>query len=387
MRLLKILLALLLTFSVTVPNFVHAKEKESTTYRTVESFEMEVLSTEVNDENLYEVTGSKKVNSITEITEGSDFIKTKIISLEDFYDLEGEYIKTVLKIEEFSNNFSNGKAKHKIKEKEFNQPKTIHTLSKKTKIKGAEIKDITEDEEKELENYLMNLVHNTKEMKLKEKDIKGMTFKELNDLREIASEFKEKKVVKIENNHLVVDKKALNEIINENKTNAFFTTASTVEAAGAFDNYYNHNLSNGNFVAQALSSSPHKYVKITGTTNGNSKNASTLVKFKDNIDSYERYIIDRMEYATWTEVAGWFGVLMGLVTIVVGFPTGPVGWVEIVLYYGGALATFAGLTSSAYATYSRLSLSRYAAQYCQNARDLLYYTNWSNVNMTVVNGF
>jgi hypothetical protein len=78
---------------------------------------------------------------------------------------------------------------------------------------------------------------------------------------------------------------------------------------------------------------------------------------------------------------------MGLATIVVGFPSGPAGWVEIVLYYSGAFGTFVGLTSSAYATYSRLSLSESAAKYEQNARDLLYYTNWSGTTSSLVSGF
>jgi hypothetical protein len=75
--------------------------------------------------------------------------------------------------------------------------------------------------------------------------------------------------------------------------------------------------------------------------------------------------------------------------MVYGYGTGAAGWVSIALYYGGALSTFAGLTSSIYATYSRLSLSKSAAQYNENARQIIlnYQTKFEKYNVSVVNGF
>ncbi|WP_335871274.1 hypothetical protein [Bacillus sp. 2205SS5-2] len=82
---------------------------------------------------------------------------------------------------------------------------------------------------------------------------------------------------------------------------------------------------------------------------------------------------------------------MGLVSLVAEYGTGPAGWIGIgigiALYYGEARATLGGLASTVFVTYSRLSLSRYAAQYCQNFRDILYYKNWGTVSIILVNGF
>lgn len=77
---------------------------------------------------------------------------------------------------------------------------------------------------------------------------------------------------------------------------------------------------------------------------------------------------------------------MGLATIVSGFIVGPAGWLNIVLYYGGALATFTGLTSATYSTYSRLQLSKNVADYNQKARSVVTNGKWSNHSSTLVPG-
>jgi hypothetical protein len=389
LKLLKLFLSVAMIFSIVAPNFSKtASAEQAKTFKTVETFEVQELSHEVNDEGLYEEIGSKKVNSITEVTEGKNFIKTKITAVEDFYNLDGEFEKSVFKIEEFNNNYTTGKAKHKVKVKEYDSPQTIENLTKTGIVQKANTKTLQGEEKENVNSKINKIAKDSKKFKTTEKEVEGITSEKMNELRKISKELQEKEVIKMNNGSITVDKEALGEVVKENNDSGekSFSIAS-VERAGAFDNYYNHDISTGKFTAQALSSAGHQYVKITGTTYNNSKNANTMVKFKSNIDSYERYVIERMNYATWTEVAGWFGVLMGLVSMVAGYGTGPAGWVGIALYYGGALSTFAGLTSSIYATYSRLSLSRYAAQYCQNARDLLYYTNWSNINMSIVYGF
>jgi len=80
---------------------------------------------------------------------------------------------------------------------------------------------------------------------------------------------------------------------------------------------------------------------------------------------------------------------MGLVQMVAGYGTGPAGWVSIALYYSGAFTTFVGYTSAAYATYSRLDLSKNAAQYCENARKIIlnYPNDFEKYSVTVVSGF
>lgn len=159
--------------------------------------------------------------------------------------------------------------------------------------------------------------------------------------------------------------------------------------AGAYDNYYNHDTSTGWFRAQTLSAQGHMYLRYEGSTYGSSKNANSLTQFKTNINGYNNFINQYMEAPIWPEVVGWGSALMGLITIVVGYGPGPAGWVTIALYYGGALSTFAGLTSTVYATVSRLDLSRVAAQYCENARVMNFNGGayWENTSFSVVSGF
>jgi len=159
-----------------------------------------------------------------------------------------------------------------------------------------------------------------------------------------------------------------------------------LDRAGAYDNYYNYEYTNGNFVAQALSAQSQKYIKYVGTTIGDSKNASAFNTFRSYIDDYETNVVDYMESNTFYEVLGWASALSSFVLLVVGWGTGPAGWITIVLNYGGALSLFAGLTSTAYGTYSRLQYSKNAATSLENARNQMYYNNWGNISMSVVNG-
>lgn len=94
-----------------------------------------------------------------------------------------------------------------------------------------------------------------------------------------------------------------------------------------------------------------------------------------------------MEGASFQELAGWAISLASLAVMVVGYGTGPAGWMGIVAYYGGALTTFAGMTLSTYATVSRLQLSNVAAAYLENARNINLYCNYENIQFNLVDGY
>ena len=47
-----------------------------------------------NEEGVTEPNGYKKVNSITTVEEGDDYRKTDIKSVEDYFDVQGYYVKT-----------------------------------------------------------------------------------------------------------------------------------------------------------------------------------------------------------------------------------------------------------------------------------------------------
>ena len=86
----------------------------------------------------------------------------------------------------------------------------------------------------------------------------------------------------------------------------------------------------------------------------------------------------------WSEALGWAAGIGSMVTLVVGFGAGPIGWAAIVNGAASALFTFAGLTSTAYATYSRLSYSGTAAAYLHDANlkhaQIFNQGEWSTSN-------
>lgn len=54
----------------------------------------------------------------------------------------------------------------------------------------------------------------------------------------------------------------------------------SMEMAGAYDNYYNHDTSTGWFRAQSLGFEAHKYIRIEGSTLGSTKNAGSMTTYK-----------------------------------------------------------------------------------------------------------
>lgn len=65
------------------------------TTEKVEHIEAFVIQTlEENTEGFYETVGYKKVNSVTNSEVGKNHAKTDVKAIEDFYDLEGGYVKT-----------------------------------------------------------------------------------------------------------------------------------------------------------------------------------------------------------------------------------------------------------------------------------------------------
>ncbi|WP_246302924.1 hypothetical protein [Paenibacillus plantarum] len=71
-------------------------------YETIEVFTIETLDDIQNDQGIFERTGYKIVNAITTIEEGKTHMKSDIKSIEDFYDMEGDYLQTEI-IHSYSN--------------------------------------------------------------------------------------------------------------------------------------------------------------------------------------------------------------------------------------------------------------------------------------------
>ncbi|WP_139822748.1 hypothetical protein [Tuberibacillus sp. Marseille-P3662] len=132
------------------------------------------------------------------------------------------------------------------------------------------------------------------------KSAKGFTQKDINKALEAADQIKKEVQAKKINKVLNLESTSLNGK-NDSKTLA----SGSVAMAGAYDNYYNYDYGNSHFVAQALSESPHEYVRYTGNTSSN-KNASIFNDFRNNIDQYEYYIIQQMNSPSWSEVGSFF---------------------------------------------------------------------------------
>lgn len=167
-------LVIIVIFNILIhPNLANTTNKSTNTIETVESFVIEVLSNTSNSEGIYELTGFKKVNSITEITENENKIYTKIIVVEDYYDIEGNYIETIVKMDEFENDYKTGKALHNFQEKKFNQPMTIKTGSHQNFLNGRFSIELSEAEKKQVKNNVLKYVEKLPEGKVKE--IEGFT--------------------------------------------------------------------------------------------------------------------------------------------------------------------------------------------------------------------
>lgn len=80
---------------------------------------------ELDDSNLYKETGYKKVNAITEIIEEGNRMTSKVSVIEDYFDSNGAYVKTLVRYDEFINNSTTGRGLAKSQEKEVHTPLTL----------------------------------------------------------------------------------------------------------------------------------------------------------------------------------------------------------------------------------------------------------------------
>lgn len=63
-------------------------------YETVEVYMIETFEDNQNDEGIFETTGYVIGNSITIVKEGKSNINSDVKSIEDFYDVDGNYLRT-----------------------------------------------------------------------------------------------------------------------------------------------------------------------------------------------------------------------------------------------------------------------------------------------------
>jgi hypothetical protein len=110
---IKNILGLVMTFALlfsSAASNANAQSDTSSGKVNIEAFTISTLSDTKNAEGFYVPTGHKDVNSMMEIIEKGDEITTKQSMIEDFFDTNGNYLSTVARQEEFTNNWLNGNA-------------------------------------------------------------------------------------------------------------------------------------------------------------------------------------------------------------------------------------------------------------------------------------
>lgn|GEM_PF-2057505 len=354
-------------FATCVPVAVaQSPEIQSNQTKNVEQFDIITLA--LNSDGVYVPSGYKTVTAISTIETQGAQVATNVSVVEDYYDLNNNFINSQVKHEEFQNNLNTGEAKVLKQNKTFvkaqNTAPTVITTVASAKITADNkfhLFTLTDGEKDNLEKKVNEIVQTLDKGQLT--DTKGVTQVDIDKVKATVAQL-------------------------QTRASAL-SASSSVAMAGAYDNYYNYDYSTGNYLVQTLSAQAHNYLRYTGSTSGNSTASNSFNTFKGYIDNYEQTTQTYMDGATMSELVGWAFTLAALITMVTGFASGPVGWIAIVSYYGGALATFGGYTSTAYATVSRLNLSQVAAQYLSNARTINFNggTYWPNSSLSVVTGF
>ncbi|MGO4889550.1 hypothetical protein ACJ2A9_17530 [Anaerobacillus sp. MEB173] len=123
-------------------------------YQHIEVFVTQ--TSEQNDESLYETTGFKKVNAITTIEEGKNHIATDIKAIEDFYDVDGRYIKTEIVHSEFNRSKVTNAEDGDEHKKELQEPTTI--LIPDETIEHFQLENMTEEEKEKVKNHVLSFI-------------------------------------------------------------------------------------------------------------------------------------------------------------------------------------------------------------------------------------
>lgn len=120
----------------------------------IEVFVAEIL--EQNDKGFSVKTGYKKVNAITTIEEGRNHIKTDIKAIEDFYDTEGNYLKTEIIHSNFNKSYVTLADDGDNRKGVLQEPSTI--LIPDDNIEHFRLENITEQERKKVNDHVLSFM-------------------------------------------------------------------------------------------------------------------------------------------------------------------------------------------------------------------------------------
>ena len=123
----------------------------------VEHIEVYMAETmERNDVGHFENTGYKKVNAITTIEEGKNYLKTEVKAIEDYYDTAGKYIKTEVKHSTFNKSLITLVEDENTRSEELQEASTI--LLPKDHLKIDHLDNLTKVEQEKVKEHVQSFI-------------------------------------------------------------------------------------------------------------------------------------------------------------------------------------------------------------------------------------
>jgi len=123
----------------------------------VQHIEVYVTETsEKNDEGRWEKTGYKKINSISTVEKGENYINTDIKAIEDYYDTDGNYIKTEVIHSTFEKSEVTKAESGEDRKEELQEPSTI--LIPNDPQEHFQLEDMTEEDKERVKEHVLSYI-------------------------------------------------------------------------------------------------------------------------------------------------------------------------------------------------------------------------------------
>jgi len=110
---------------------------------------------EVYGEEMPRQGGFKKVNAVTILQEGEKYIRGNTKSVEDFYDIDGNYIKTEIIHSTGNKTYISPAINGDVRKEELQEPSTI--LIPDEDLKNFKI-DLTKDEKEQVKKHVLSFM-------------------------------------------------------------------------------------------------------------------------------------------------------------------------------------------------------------------------------------
>lgn len=361
-------LILTIGLSTAVP-WASASTVELKNDPVIEAYTVKTYTDFESEDKLIEETGYKSVNSILKTSEINGVSNVDNLKVEDYYDISGNYIHTLVSRQQYVNDLNTGKATTTTSEEVINTPTSIQ-INNSQKNAVTELEPI---DEKLIKENVLKFTSNLGEGKTEE--VPGYTRQDVSEMITLAKELQENYTLEINENAPTGEKIVIT-------PNYASPCDNVTRCNGAFDNYWNYDFSTGKFKVQVLSEYAKHYHGVTGSTIGSTKNATSLQTMMGFIDEYERNMIDLMDYNRHESDFTWLVVITSLISIIQGVTGGPPGWLTLFTMGVSVVSIFRDMTSASYATNRNVDYSRAAMSNLQNARHMIvwpgsYFENYS----------